>query len=142
MSKIEVLAEVIIKKLRDENFDFYLSQRDFAKSMTTQEYFLKPRNSNIDSISQKNDDDRFEFLNGLNDKQIEQLDKLILSTLDSTAFNFLREVEENLQTEKSIGLTIENQNVEGFTKELLSGTFFGEYFLWCEQKSKFGEFQY
>lgn len=75
-------------------------------------------------------------------KQIEQLDKLILSTLDSTAFNFLREVEENLMKDKSIGLTIENQEIEQLTKGLLSGTLFGEYFLWCEQKSKFGKFQY
>ena len=67
---------------------------------------------------------------------------MILSTLDLTTFNFLREVQENLFEDNSIGLTIESQKIEELTKHLLSGTLFGEYFLWCEQKSKFGKYQF
>jgi transcription termination factor NusB len=142
MTKLEKFAEIIIKKLRDENYEFYLSQRNYSQSMTLDEYYQKLINPNYDPDSQKTDDERFEFLNSLTSKQIEQLDKLIISILDSTAFNFLREVEENLMEDKSIGLTIENQNIEQLTKDLLSGTLFGEYFLWCEQTSKFGKYQY
>ncbi|TWH98764.1 hypothetical protein IQ05_03220 [Flavobacterium tiangeerense] len=142
MTKLEKFAEILIQKLRDENYEFYLSQKNYSQSMTLDEYNQKSKNPNYDTESQKTDDERFEFLNSLSAKQIEQLDKLILSTLDSTAFNFLREVEENLLTDKSIGMTIEKHNVEQFTKELLSGTLFGEYFLWCKQKSKFGKYQY
>ena len=74
--------------------------------MTLEEYYQMHWNPNYDPESQKTDDERFEFLNSLKSKQLEQLDKLILSILDSTAFNFLREVEENLMEDKSIGLTI------------------------------------
>jgi len=141
MTKLEKFAE-IINKLRNEKYEFYLSQKDFSQSTTIEEYYQKPRNPNYDPESQKTDDERFEFFSGLSSIQIEQLDRLILSTLDSTAFNFLREVEENLLTDKSIGMTIEKHNIEQLTKELLSGTLFGEYFLWCEQKSRFGKYQY
>ena len=142
MTKLEKFAEILMQKLRDENYEFYLNQKDFSRSISIEEYYQKPRNPNYDPESQKLNDERFDFLNSLSSKQIQQLDKLILSTLDSTAFNFLREVEEKLFTDKSIGLIIESQNIEQLTKELLSGTLFGEYFIWCERKSKFGKYQY
>ena len=45
---------------------------------------------------QKLNDERFEFFNSLTEKQTETLNRIVLNILDSTAFNFLREVEENL----------------------------------------------
>jgi hypothetical protein len=140
--KLSNLGIIIIKKLRDENFDFYLNQKEFANSLTKEDYYKKPRNLSYDPELQKNDDDRFEFLNGLNENQLKQLDKLILGLLDYTAFNFLREAEENLLRNKSIGFTIDGLKVENLTFELLSGTLFGEYLDWCEEKSKFGKYQH
>ena len=90
---------------------------------------------------QKLNDERFEFFNSLTEKQTETLNRIVLNILDSTAFNFLREVEENLDENKSIGMTINGKKVENISSELLSGTLFGEYFLWVEKNSKFGEFQ-
>lgn len=142
MERLERFAEIIVRKLRDENYEFYINQKKHSQSMTLDEYNSKPRNPNYDQELQKIDDQRFEFLNSLNKNQLNQLDKLILSTLDLTTFNFLREVQENLFEDNSIGLTIESQKIEELTKHLLSGTLFGEYFLWCEQKSKFGKYQF
>ena len=135
------LGEIIVKKLRDENFEYYEKNRDFGKSMSKKEYSELPRNPNLVPEFQKLEDERFEFFNGLNERQIEILNRLVLNILDSTAFNFLREIEENLNDSKSLGLTINGHQVENITTEFLSGTLFGEYFLWTEKNSKFGEFQ-
>lgn len=135
------LGEIIVQKLRDENFESFLESKTFAKSLSIEEYYKLPRNPNYDKEQQKLDDERFDFLNSLNEKQSEVLNKLIINILDSTAFNFLREVEENLDKDKSIGLTINGNKVESFSNELLSGTLFGEYFLWLEDNSKYGAFQ-
>ena len=135
------LGEIIVKKLRDENFEYYEKNRDFGKSMSEKEYSELPRNPNLSPEFQKLEDERFEFFNGLNERQIEILNRLVLNILDSTAFNFLREIEENLNDSKSLGLTINGHQVENITTEFLSGTLFGEYFLWTEKNSKFGEFQ-
>ena len=141
MNNIEDFAKIIIKKLRDENFKYYLDLKKRAGSMSLEEYYKLPRNPNYVPELQKIDDERFEFLNSLDETQKKALDKLMLNSLDSTAFNFLREIEENLNKEKSIGLTINGKKIEEYTKQLLSGTLFGEYFIWCENFSDFGEFQ-
>ncbi|WP_298537954.1 hypothetical protein [uncultured Algibacter sp.] len=135
------LGEIIVKKLRDENFEYYKKNRDFGKSMSEKEYSELSKNPNLAPELQQLKDERFEFFNRLNEKQTETLNRLVLNILDSTAFNFLREIEENLDDNKSIGLTINGKKVENITSELLSGTLFGEYFLWTEKNSKFGEFQ-
>jgi hypothetical protein len=135
------LGEIIVKKLRDENFEYYAKNRDFGKSMTEKEYSELPRNPNLATEFQELKDERFEFFNGLNERQTEILNRIVLNILDSAAFNFLREIEENLDDNKSIGLTINGQKIENITSELLSGTLFGEYFLWTEKNSEFGEFQ-
>jgi hypothetical protein len=135
------LGEIIVKKLRDENFEYYAQNRDFGKSMTEKEYSELQRNPNLAPEFQELKDERFEFFNGLNERQTEILNRIVLNILDSAAFNFLREIEENLDDNKSIGLTINGQKIENITTELLSGTLFGEYFLWAQKNSKFGEFQ-
>jgi hypothetical protein len=135
------IGEIIVKKLRDENFEFYEKSRDYGKSMSTNEYSELPKNKNLLPEFQKLNDERFEFFNSLTKKQTETLNRIVLNILDSTAFNFLREVEENLDENESIGMTINGKNVENISSELLSGTLFGEYFLWVEKNSKFGEFQ-
>lgn len=135
------LGEIIVKKLRDENFEHYVKNRDFGKSMSKKQYSELPRNPNLAPELQLQKDERFEFFNDLNEKQTDTLNKIILNLLDSTAFNFLREIEENLDYKKSIGLTINGKKAENITSELLSGTLFGEYFLWVEKNSKFGEYQ-
>jgi hypothetical protein len=78
----------------------------------------------------------------LNEEQLEILDRMMLNLIDNTAFNFLREVEENLDEDESIGLTINGVTVEEITQEFLSGTMFGEYFLWIEKNNKYGKFQH
>ncbi|WP_109436995.1 MULTISPECIES: hypothetical protein [Aquimarina] len=135
------LAEIIVRKLRDENFETFSKSMDFAKSISSEKYWKKPRNPNLDKELQKLQDERFDFLNRLSQKDSEILKRIILSVLDSSAFNFLREIEENLEENESIGLTINGEKVENITTELFSGTLFGEYFLWLEKNSKYGEFQ-
>ena len=132
----------IVEKLRDENYDNYLNQADSARKISLKEYHDLPKNEEYDPNLKKIEDERFEFINGLSDKQKEQLDKLILQTLDATAFNFLREIEEGLHDNKSIGLTFQGSSIAEIYNEFLSGTFFGEYFLWLEKFSKHGEFQH
>ena len=136
------IGEIIVKKLRDENFEYYIKNRDFGKSMSEKEYSELSRNPNLAPELQQLKDERFDFFNSLNEKQIGILNKLILNILDSTAFNFLIEIEENLDYNKSIGLTINGEKIEEIIPEFLSGTLFGEYFLWIEKNSKFGVFQY
>jgi hypothetical protein len=78
----------------------------------------------------------------LTDTQKEQLDRLILKILDETAFGFLREVEESeLMNSRTIGFTYEGEDIEGIRDEFLSGTYFGEYFLWVKNFSKYGDVQ-
>ncbi len=140
--KYKKLGEILTRKLRDENYKTYLERKKYAKSISIEEYRQIPRNPNYSEEFKKLDDERFEFLNSLNDKQLRTLDKLMLNLLDETAFNFLREIEENLEENESIGLTIEGEKVEKMTNELLSGSLFGEYFLWIEENSKYGKFQH
>ncbi len=141
-NKYESFGKTLVKKLRDENYNSYLKQTDLARKISLKEYFDLPRNEEYDPKLQKIDDERFEFINGLNDKQKEQLDKLILKMLDETAFNFLREIEESYHFKESICLVFEGNSVGSIYNEFLSGTFFGEYFLWINQFSEYGEYQY
>lgn len=134
-------AEIIVRKLRDENFEYFKENMDFAQKMSSEEYAKIARNPNLNPELQKLEDERFDFLNRLSKSDSEVLSRLILNLLDSTTFNFLREIEENLGEESSIGMTINGQNIENITNEFLSGTLFGEYFLWLDQYSKNGRFQ-
>lgn len=136
------LGKIVVKKMRDENFENYIKIRDYGKSMSIKQYSELPRNSNLAPEFQKLNDERFEFFNSLNEMQTETLNRIILNILDSSSFNFLREIEENLEENNSIGLTINGEKVESITTEFLSGTLFGEYFLWIEKNSKFGKFQH
>ena len=135
------LGEIIVKKMRDENFENYIRIRDYGNSMSLKQYSELPKNPNLAPELQKLNDERFEFFSSLNEMQTEILNRIILNILDSSSFNFLREIEENLEENNSIGLTINGEKVENITTEFLSGTLFGEYFLWTEKNSKFGEFQ-
>jgi hypothetical protein len=135
------LSEIIVKKMRDENFENYIRLRDYGKSMSLKQYSELPKNPNLAPDLQRLNDERFEFFSSLNEMQTEILNRIILNILDSSSFNFLREIEENLEENNSIGLTINGEKVENITTEFLSGTLFGEYFLWTEKNSKFGEFQ-
>lgn len=138
----ENLGKVLVQKFRDENFESYLRLKDFASSMTLDEYQNLPKNPNFDPLLQLLEDNRFQFLNGLDESQKKQLDLLILKILDGVAFGFLREVEEDLYRKQSIGLTFKGESVEKIHKKFLSGSFFGEYFLWLEKHSKYGKFQH
>ena len=136
------LGQIITQKLRDESFAHYQQMKDFAKSMSAAEYRELERNPRLDPALQRLKDERFELLNQLDNRQTEILDRLVLSVIDLTAFNFLREVEEHLDEEESIGLTIKGQKVEGIADEFLSGTLFGEYHQWVEEHSKYGSVQH
>ncbi|WP_269236813.1 hypothetical protein [Flavobacterium flavigenum] len=136
------LGEIVVKKMRDENFENYIKIRDYGKSMSIKQYSELPRNLNLAPEFQKLNDERFDFFNSLSEMQTETLNRIILNILDSSSFNFLREIEENLEENNSIGLTINGEKVENITTEFLSGTLFGEYFLWIEKNSKFGKFQH
>lgn len=134
-------GKVIVKKLRDENFQHFLNFLNYSKSMSLEEYD-KIKNENIDDELRKNGDNSFKFLNSLDDFQVEELKKLALRLLDSTAFNFLREIEENYIDDESLGLTFKGDDIKGIYNKFLSGTFFGEYFLWLERFSSYGNFQH
>ncbi|WP_417786037.1 hypothetical protein [Tenacibaculum sp.] len=140
--KYKKFGEIIIKKFRDENYANYLKSTEQARKITINEYYNLKRNENYDSNLQKIEDERFEFINSLSGTQKEQLDKLILKTLDDTAFNFLREIEEDFHFNESVGLIFKGKSIEDIYDEFLSGTFFGEYFLWINKFSKYGDFQY
>lgn len=134
----EEFGQVIVRKLRDENYAYYEYLREFGRSMTLEEFAKAPKKRQLAADLQQLEDERFEFFNGLNPSQLEVLNRLILHLLDGTAFNFLREVEENLDQKTSIGMTINGEKIEHLSSELLSGTLFGEYFLWLEKYSKYG----
>ena len=140
-SSYKELAETVVAKLRDENYANYLATRNYARSMTLTEYLSLPRNPGYASEYQQRDDERFGLLNSLSAEQSDALDRLILSTLDNAAFNFLRKIEENKAEGKGVGLTIDGKNLN-IQDELQSGTLFGEYFLWVEENSKYGPFQH
>lgn len=140
--KYKQLGQILVQKLRDETYEIYLEKKAKAKSMTVEEYYQLSRNPHYSPDLQKLDDERFEFLNGLNQEQLGVLDRLILYNLDLTAFIFLKEVEENLFKDKSIGLTINGSKVEEISREFLGGYLFSEYLLWLEKYSKYGKKQF
>ncbi len=136
------LGRTIVKKLRDENFQTYLDYKEYTSSMTLDDYKDLPKNPEYDSELQKLEDDRFNFFNSLDEQQKKQLDQLILSILDATAFNFLRTIEENQAGNEGIGLIFDKKDIRQIYFEFLSGTYYGEYFLWLKKFSKFGQYQY
>lgn len=135
------LAKIIVGKFRDENFKVYKEYQTYCLQ-TSNEEFRKNSNPNKAQEFLENESERFELYNSLNPDQLKVLDKLILNTLDHTAFNVLREIEEKLETNEGIGLTVNGKRIEEFNNEFLSGTCFGEYFKWIEDESEFGNFQH
>jgi hypothetical protein len=141
-SQYQSFGELIVKKLRDESFSNYEKLMNFCKKLNFEEYQESPKNPNIDDKLQANLDENIKLLCSLTDTQKEQLDRLILKILDETAFGFLREVEESeLMNSRTIGFTYEGEDMEGIRDEFLSGTYFGEYFLWVKNFSKYGDVQ-
>lgn len=136
------LAETVVSKLRDENYAGYLHLKNQACSVSPNDHFSDHTNSLTDDHLQKLHMERLNFIRSLNEEQLLALDKLVLNMLDNTAFNFLREIEENLHSDNSLGLTIANEKVETIQSEFLSGSLFGEYFLWIKEHSKYGTFQH
>lgn len=134
------LAKIIVSKFRDENFKNYLEYKEYCLQTSKDDFEKRFENMAEDlALIEK---ERFEFYNSLSKKQSDSLDKLILNSFDDTAFNVLREIEENLNEAKSIGLTVNGQPIEKIRNEFWSGTCFGEYFLWLEQKSNYGKYQH
>ncbi|MCR9063828.1 MAG: hypothetical protein NXI00_07670 [Cytophagales bacterium] len=136
----EDLAEIIVSKFRDENFKDYLEQKEYCLQ-TSKEEFVKLFENMAEDLAAI-EKERFEFYNSLSTEQRDTLDKLILKSFDAAAFNVLREIEENLDEHKSIGLTINGKPVEQISNEFWSGTCFGEYLMWLEQKSNYGKYQH
>ena len=134
------LAEIIVSKFRDENFKNYLEYKEYCLQTSKEEFEKRFENMAEDlALIEK---ERFEFYNSLSNKQRDTLDKLMLNSFDDTAFNVLREIEENLDEAESIGLTINGKPIEKIREEFWSGTCFGEYFMWLEQKSNYGKYQH
>lgn len=134
------LAKIIVSKFRDENFKNYLEYKEYCLQTSKDDFEKRFENMAEDlALIEK---ERFEFYNSLSKKQSDSLDKLILNSFDDTAFNVLREIEENLNEAKSIGLTVNGQPIEKIRNEFWSGACFGEYFLWLEQKSNYGKYQH
>ena len=134
------LAEIIVSKFRDENFKNYLEYKEYCLNTSKEEF--EKRFKNMAAELAAIEKERFEFYNSLSTEQIDSLDKLILKSFDAAAFNVLREIEENLDEPKSIGLTINGKPVEHINNEFWSGTCFDEYFMWLEQKSNYGKYQH
>ncbi len=142
-SKLYVdFGRLIVKKLRDEVYNNYKINTKEINDLNTEDYYENQKNREYDEKYRKIDDERFEFIKGLNKEQKIQLDKIILKTLDEVAFNFLREVEEGYNLGNSISLKFKEKEVDDIHKEFSSGTFFGEYFVWLKLFSDFGEYQY
>lgn len=135
------LAKTVVHKFRDENFKMYKEYQTYCLK-TSNEKFYANINPNKAEEFKSNEKERFEFYSSLNESQLRILDKLILNILDHSAFNVLREVEENLETDEGIGLTVDGKPIENINHEFLSGTCFGEYFLWLENESEFGNYQH
>lgn len=135
------LAKTVVEKFRDENFKIYKEYQTYCLE-TTKEEFHKNINPNKAKEFLNNEKERYELYNSLNSIQLKTLDRLVLNTLDHSAFNVLREVEEKLETDEGIGLSINGKSIEKINHEFLSGSCFGEYFKWLEDRSEFGNYQH
>ncbi|WP_258100195.1 hypothetical protein [Marinoscillum pacificum] len=128
-------GKFLIKGMREEPLEMYESIKKNALNGKANK-FLHP-----DLVQRANDLDS--LVQSLNVTQLEQLDRLIKVIVDNAAFSTLREFQEALDecdgTEK-IDLRIEGQKVTEL--DLLSGSLFGEYLLWVEKFSNFGEAEF
>jgi len=135
MSLEDKLGQFFVKGLREEPLNSYFRLKENALKHYIPDHF----NEEL----RKKRSDQYAIFQSLNEEQLEQLDALVKSMTDSAAFLILREIQEAMDgcadTEK-IDLTIEGQRATDL--DLLSGTLFGEYLLWTEKFSKYGEVEY
>lgn len=142
MKTSDKLGQFFVQEMRDEHFKSFKQQVDWARTMTLEEYHAIDKNPDMDPGLQKTEDHRMELYISLNEEQLHQVEKLVLSTIDNNNFAFLRAAEEAKIENKGLGLQFDGVSSDDFSDELLSGTLFGEYFDWVERFSEFGSFEY
>jgi hypothetical protein len=138
-SNLEKFGRAITKLFRDEIFDNYLAEKDYYRSIKP-EIFKDNLNPNLDQSTKNLKLQKAAFYASLTTEQIQTLDKLVLGQIDNIAFNIMRALDENNDSETGILLTVDNLNVRELPL-IGNGNLSGEYLDWVERFSKHGEFQ-
>jgi hypothetical protein len=138
-SNLDKFGRAITKLFRNETFDNYLAERDYYRSIKP-EIFWDSMNPNLDETIKNLKLQKAAFYSSLTSEQIETLDKIILGQIDSIAFNIMRALDENNDSETGILLTVDNLNVRELPL-IGNGNLSGEYFDWVERFSNHGQFQ-
>lgn len=129
------LGKFLVNALREEPLAIYYALKENALQNNIPEHF----NEELKQERIKN----YDLIQTLNSNQLAQLDKLIKSIIDHTAFSVLRETQEAMDEcngKERIKLMIEDKRATDLI--LLSGSLFGEYLLWTEKFSKHGEVKF
>jgi hypothetical protein len=139
-NEMMLLVELIIKKLRDETFQSYITQRERLSFFKNDEDFKKIKNPSINKDLLKLEEDTSNLLSNLPSQELKPLDKLVLSVIDNLIFNLLREFDE--VNTNNWSLHIESKNIETLRSELIgNGNFTGDFFTWAARFSKFGDIE-
>jgi|GEM_PF-2477972 len=138
-SNLEKFGRTITRIFRSDNYESYLTERNYHRSQGVEELRNK-LSPHLDSATKNLMLQKSTFYNSLTIEQIQVLDKLVLGILDNTAFNVMRALDENNINESGISLTIDNVYVRELPL-IGNGNLSGEYFDWVERFSKYGEFQ-
>ncbi|WP_255038568.1 hypothetical protein [Lacihabitans soyangensis] len=140
-NEMMLLVELIIKKLRDETFQSYITEREKLAFFNKDEDFKKTKNRSINSDLNKLEEDKSNLFSNLSSQELKLLDKLVLNVIDNLLFNLLREFDE--VNTNNWSLHIESKNIETLRNELIgNGNFTGDFFTWASRFSKFGDIEF
>ena len=137
-SNSENFGRAIVEIFRETQYDSFLEQKEYILKVGYDKY-VASINPNISMDLKTPMIERASFFASLTDEQNKILNKLVLSILDSTAFNVMRAIEENNSEITDFSVLVGNKNVTKLP--LIGGSLFGEYFDWVKRFSKYGEFQ-
>lgn len=129
------LGRFLVNGLREEPLGIYFALKENALKNAIPSHFSEELKS--ERLRE------YELFKSLDEKQLMLLDTLMKSIIDNTAFSILREIQEAMDEcvgKEKIKLTIDGQ--KSTSLDLLSGTLFGEYLLWVDKFSKYGEVKY
>jgi hypothetical protein len=136
----EKIGKAVVQHFRDEIYQPFIDEKEQIIETGIDKY-----NDELNSLIC--DDlrnlmiERAELFCSLTNEQNKILNRLILNTIDSVAFNVMRALDEN-DSEKS-GVILKINNIEITKLRLIgNGNLSGEYFDWVERFSKYGHFQH
>ena len=134
-------GKAVVKYFRDEIFQNFIDEKEHIINMCIDE-FIKKMNSNTMVDELKNPIiEKAKLFCALTKEQIEILDRLLLSLLDSVTFNVMRALDENDKEKTGIELKVEGKDVRDL-RLIGNGMLSGEIFDWFPRFSKFGEYQF